>query len=64
MALLAVLVVVVQLMLRQVRLQEMAVLETPQQHLQAKETMAALHQQQQHLAVAAVVVLVRWEVLD
>jgi hypothetical protein len=64
MALLEVLAAVGQLMLRQVRLQEMAVLETPQQHLQAKETMAALHQQQQHLAVVAAVALVQWEVLD
>ena len=64
MALLAVLAAVVQLMLRQVRLQEMAVLETPQQQAQAKEIMAALHRQHQHLAVVAVVALVQWEVLD
>ena len=64
MVLLEVLVAVVQLTHKQVRLQEMAALETPQQQAQAKETMAALHQQHQHLAVVAVVALVQWEVLD
>ena len=64
MVLLAVLVAVAQLMLKQVRLQEMAALEILQQQAQAKETMAALHRQHQHLAVVAVVALVQWEVLD
>ena len=64
MAQLVALVAVAQLMDKQVLLLDLVAQEIHHLPAQAKETMAALHQQHQHLAVVAAVALVQWEVLD